>query len=73
MESPHAMIIHMESKEIIFDHVRKRRNSWNNINYTISDWYLCRTPWNDITKYFYAEALKDNPDADEADFRTSRS
>ena len=70
MESPHKMIGPYESKEIIFDHVRKGVEilKQNHLPQSVID--ICAEHHGTtLMKYFYAEALKENPDADEADFR----
>ena len=70
MESPHKMIGPYESKEIIFDHVRKGVEilKQNQLPQSVID--ICAEHHGTtLMKYFYAEALKENPDADEADFR----
>ena len=70
MENPHKMIGPYESKEIIFDHVRKGVEilKQNHLPQSVID--ICAEHHGTtLMKYFYAEALKENPDADEADFR----
>ena len=70
MESPHKMIGPYESKEIIFDHVRNGVEilKQNQLPQSVID--ICAEHHGTtLMKYFYAEALKENPDADEADFR----
>ena len=70
MESPHKMIGPYESKEIIFDHVRKGVEILKQHQLPQSVIDICAEHHGTtLMKYFYAEALKDNPDADEADFR----
>lgn len=70
MESPHKMIGPYESKEIIFDHVRKGVEILKQHQLPQSVIDICAEHHGTtLMKYFYAEALKENPDADEADFR----
>ena len=70
MESPHKMIGPYESKEIIFDHVRKGVEILKQHQLPQSVIDICAEHHGTtLMKYFYAEALKENPDAAEADFR----
>lgn len=70
MESPHKMIGPYESKEIIFDHVRKGVEILKQHQLPQSVIDICAEHHGTtLMKYFYAEALKENPEADEADFR----
>lgn len=70
MESPHKMIGPYESKEIIFDHVRKGVEILKEHQLPKSVIDICAEHHGTtLMKYFYAEALKENPDAIEEDFR----
>ena len=70
MESPHKMIGPYESKEIIFNHVRKGVEILKQHQLPQSVIDICAEHHGTtLMKYFYAEALKENPGADEADFR----
>ena len=70
MESPHNMISPEESAQIIFNHVTKGVEilTQHQLPQAVID--ICaQHHGTTLMKYFYAEALKDNPDVKEEDFR----
>ena len=70
MESPHNMISAEESAQIIFNHVTKGVEilTQHQLPQAVID--ICaQHHGTTLMKYFYAEALKDNPDVKEEDFR----
>ena len=70
MESPHNMISAEESAQIIFNHVTKGVEILTQHQLPQSVIDICaQHHGTTLMKYFYAEALKDNPDVKEEDFR----
>ena len=70
MESPHNMISAEESAQIIFNHVTKGVEilTQHQLPQAVID--ICaQHHGTTLMKYFYAEALKNNPDVKEEDFR----
>lgn len=70
MESPHNMISAEESAQIIFNHVTKGVEilTQHQLPQAVID--ICaQHHGTTLMKYFYAEALKNNPDIKEEDFR----
>lgn len=70
MESPHNMITAEESAQIIFNHVTKGVEilTQHQLPQAVID--ICaQHHGTTLMKYFYAEALKKNPDVKEEDFR----
>ena len=70
MESPHNMITAEESAQIIFNHVTKGVEilTQHQLPQAVID--ICaQHHGTTLMKYFYAEALKNNPDVKEEDFR----
>ena len=70
MESPHNMISAEESAQIIFNHVTKGVEilTQHQLPQAVID--ICaQHHGTTLMKYFYAEALKKNPDVKEEDFR----
>ncbi len=70
MESPHNMISPEESAQIIFNHVTKGVEilTQHQLPQAVID--ICaQHHGTTLMKYFYAEALKNNPDVKEEDFR----
>ena len=70
MESPHNMITAEESAQIIFNHVTKgvEISTQHQLPQAVID--ICaQHHGTTLMKYFYAEALKNNPDVKEEDFR----
>ena len=70
MESPHNMISAEESDQIIFNHVTKGVEilTQHQLPQAVID--ICaQHHGTTLMKYFYAEALKNNPDVKEEDFR----
>ena len=70
MESPHNMISAEESAQIIFNHVTKGVEilKQHQLPQAVID--ICaQHHGTTLMKYFYAEALKNNPDVKEEDFR----
>lgn len=70
MESPHKMLSAEESVHIIFNHVTKGVEilKQHQLPQTVID--ICaQHHGTTLMKYFYAEALKNNPDVKEEDFR----
>ena len=70
MESPHNMISAEESTQIIFNHVTKGVEilTQHQLPQAVID--ICaQHHGTTLMKYFYAEALKNNPDVKEEDFR----
>ena len=70
MESPHNMISAEESAQIIFNHVTKGVEilTQHQLPQEVID--ICaQHHGTTLMKYFYAEALKNNPDIKEEDFR----
>ena len=70
MESPHNMISAEESAQIIFNHVTKGVEilTQHQLPQAVID--ICaHHHGTTLMKYFYAEALKNNPDVKEEDFR----
>ncbi|MGY3724472.1 hypothetical protein SAMN05421767_10156 [Granulicatella balaenopterae] len=70
MESPHKLLTPYESKEIIFGHVTKgvKILEQHGLPQPIID-VCAQHHGTTLMKYFYAEALKSDPDAKEEDFR----
>lgn len=70
MESPHKMLSAEESAQIIFNHVTKGVEilTQHQLPQAVID--ICaQHHGTTLMKYFYAEALKNNPDVKEEDFR----
>ena len=70
MESPHNMISAEESAQIIFNHVTKGVEilTQHQLPQAVID--ICaQHHGTTLMKYFYAEAIKNNPDVKEEDFR----
>ena len=70
MESPHKMLSAEESVHIIFNHVTKGVEILKQHQLPQSVIDICaQHHGTTLMKYFYAEALKNNPDVKEEDFR----
>ena len=70
MESPHKMLSAEESVHIIFNHVTKGVEILTQHQLPQSVIDICaQHHGTTLMKYFYAEALKNNPDVKEEDFR----
>lgn len=70
MENPHSLLSPYESKEIIFDHVRKGVKILEQHGFPKAIVDICaQHHGTTLMKYFYAEALKLDPNCEEDEFR----